>query len=90
LSAPREALITCNGIIYEEAIYPFRSFLDFRGGLSFRKADKSGPAVLILSFTPLVGRFIVQPFDVVVPVPSGEENATDRSWSSRVRMPLAY
>jgi hypothetical protein len=73
MNAPREAFIARTGIIYEGAVYPFRSFLMWWGGLSFRKADKKGPAAIIFSFTQMVGRFIVQPFDVVIPVPPGEE-----------------
>jgi hypothetical protein len=45
----------------------------FWDGISLRKADKKAPAALVFSFIQLVGRFIDQPFDVVVPVPPGEE-----------------
>jgi len=32
----------------------------------------------MFSFTQLVGRFIIQPFDVVVPVPAGEKEQAVR------------
>jgi len=79
MGMPHKAVITRDGIIYEGAVYPFRSFLMFWGGVSFRKADKKSPAVLVFSFTQLVGRFIIQPFDVVVPVPPGEEEKAGRA-----------
>ena len=78
LHAPRDALISRTGIVYEGAVYPFRSFLMYHTGTSFRKAGKRGPAVLIFSFTQLVGRFIVRPFDITVPVPAGEEECAER------------
>ena len=78
MGAPHEAFIARTGIIYEGAVYPFRSFMMWRDGISFRKANKKKPAMIIFSFTQLVGRFIVQPFDVVVPVPAGEEEKTVR------------
>jgi hypothetical protein len=79
MKASHEAVITREGVVYEGGVYPFRSFLVFWGGVTFREADRKGPAALVFSFTPLVGRFIVQPFDVVVPVPFGEEE-----WAGRV------
>jgi hypothetical protein len=45
----------------------------FRDGVSFQKAGKKSPPALVSLFTRLVGRFILQPFDVVVLVPPGEE-----------------
>lgn len=59
--------------MYEGSVYPFHSFLVFRDGLLLHNADKKNPAALVFSFTQLVGRFIIKPFDVVVPVPVGEE-----------------
>ena len=73
IKASHDAIITRSGIVYEGSVYPFRSFLVFWDGISLRKADKKDPAALVFSFTQLVGRFIIQPFDVVVPVPPGEE-----------------
>jgi hypothetical protein len=73
MRAPREAVITRDGIVYEGAVYPFRTFLVFWCGVMLRKPKKNEPAALVFSFTQLVGRFIVQPFDLVVPVPAGEE-----------------
>ncbi|MDP3396141.1 MAG: hypothetical protein Q8S57_05700 [Methanoregula sp.] len=78
MEAPHEALITRTGIIYEGAVYPFRSFLVTWDGVSLRNADKKNPAVMVFSFTQLNGRFIVQPFDVVIPVPAGEEEKAVR------------
>jgi len=71
--APHEAVITCDGVIYEGAVYPFHSFLVFWSGVSFRELKKNDRAALVFSFTQITGRFIIQPFDVVVPVPAGEE-----------------
>ncbi len=78
MHAPHEAFIARTGIIYEGAVYPFRSFLMWRDGCSYRKADKKGPAMIIFSFSQLVGRFIIQPFDVTIPVPAGEEEKAIR------------
>jgi len=73
MNASHEAVITRDGVIYEGAVYPFHSFLVFRGGVSFRTLKKKDRAALVFSFTQITGRFIIQPFDVVVPVPAGEE-----------------
>lgn len=78
MSANHEAVITRDGIIYEGSVYPFRSFLVFWHGVSLKKTGKKDPAALVFSFSQLVGRFIIQPFDVVVPVPPGEEERS--SW----------
>jgi hypothetical protein len=78
MQALHEAVITRNGIIYEGSVYPFRSFLVFWNGVILRKPDKKNPSALVFSFTQLVGRFIVQPFDIVVPVPPGEEEQARR------------
>jgi hypothetical protein len=71
--APHEAVITSNGVMYEGAVYPFHSFLVFWSGVSFRELKKKDRAALVFSFTQITGRFIIQPFEVVVPVPAGEE-----------------
>jgi hypothetical protein len=73
LQVSHDAVITELDIVYEGSVYPFRSFLVFRDGVSFQKAGKKSPPALVSLFTRLVGRFILQPFDVVVPVPPGEE-----------------
>lgn len=78
MDAPREAFITRIGIINKGTVYPFRSFLMFLSGVSFRKATKKNPALIIFSFTQLVGRFIIQPFDVVITVPPDEEELAGR------------
>jgi uncharacterized membrane protein (UPF0136 family) len=78
LGAPHEAIITRNGVVYEGSVYPFRSFLVFWHGISLREPKKNNPAVLVFSFSQFVGRFIIQPFDVVVPVPAGEEETAGR------------
>lgn len=77
LNTPHDAVISPVGIVYEGAVYPFRSFLVFRDGISLRKADNRNPAALVFSFTQAAGAFIVQPFDVVVPVPPGEEERAE-------------
>lgn len=73
MSAAHEAVITHKGIVYEGSVYPFRSFLVFWHGVTFREPGETRPAALVFSFDQLSGRFIIQPFDVVVPVPAGEE-----------------
>jgi len=76
--APHEAFISRIGIIYEGVVYPFHSFLRSRGGISLQNATARNPAVLVFSFTQLNGLIIVQPFDVAIPVPPGEEDAARR------------
>jgi hypothetical protein len=78
IHTPGEAVITRDGIIYEGSVYPFHSFLVSWDGVSFRKEDKKNYAALVFSFTQLVGRFIIQPVDVVVPVPPGEEEGAGK------------
>jgi hypothetical protein len=78
MNAPHEAIITQEGVVYEGAVYPFRSFLVFWHGVTFREAGKKSPAALVFSFTQLVCRVVIQPFDVVVPVPVGEEDRAGR------------
>jgi hypothetical protein len=78
MKASHEAFITHAGIIYEGGVYPFRSFLMWRDGILFREAAKKMPAMIIFSFSQLVGRFIIQPFDVRIPVPAGEEEKAIR------------
>ena len=73
MTSPHEAVITHQGIVYEGSVYPFRSFLVFWHGVTLREPKKKNPATLVFSFTQLVGRFIIQPFEVVVPVPHGGE-----------------
>jgi hypothetical protein len=76
--APHEAVITRDGVVYEGSVYPFRSFLVWWHGVTFREPKKNNPAALVFSFSQLAGRFIIQPFDVAVPVPSGEEERAGR------------
>jgi hypothetical protein len=78
LGAPHEAIITRDGVVYEGPVYPFRSFLAFWHGVTFREAGRKKPAALVFSFSQLVGRFIIQPFEVVIPVPAGEEERGGR------------
>lgn len=73
-SAPRETIITHRGVVYQGAVYPLRSFLIFFHGVSFRGPQKNKPAMIVFSFTQLVGQFIIRPFDIIVPVPGGEED----------------
>ncbi len=78
LGAPHEAVITRDGVVYEGSVYPFRSFLVWWHGVTFREPKRKSPAALVFSFSQLAGRFIIQPFDVAVPVPSGEEERAGR------------
>jgi len=74
LRAPPDAYIAQNGIIFEGAVYPFRSFMMKLDGISFQKASGKHQPALVFSFTQMIGLLIVQPFDIVVPVPAGEED----------------
>lgn len=73
LRASPGAFIAGNGIIYREAVYPFRSFLNRLDGVSFRDATRDEPALLIFSFIQIVGLYILRPYEVRIPVPAGEE-----------------
>jgi len=75
MKTSHDAFISHSGIIYQGTVYPFQSFLVWRTGIAFRKAIKKKPAMIIFSFSQLVGRFIIQPFDVVIPVPAGMERS---------------
>jgi|WetSurMetagenome_2_1015567.scaffolds.fasta_scaffold00131_1 hypothetical protein len=78
LSTPHESVITRDGIIYEGSVFPFHTFFVYWHGVRPRKPVKTHPAALVFSFTRRIGLFIVQPFDVIVPVPSGEEEKAVR------------
>jgi hypothetical protein len=78
MRAAHEAVITRTGIVYEGSVYPFRSFLVFWHGVTFREPEQKRPAALVFSFSQLVGRFIIQPFEIVVPVPPNEEETAGR------------
>ncbi len=73
LKASPEAYIAGNGIIYRQAVYPFRSFLNNLDTVTFRPATRDEPALLIFSYLQLVGLYILQPYAVSIPVPAGEE-----------------
>lgn len=74
LTAPREAIISRTGIVYQGRVYPFRSFLMGMEDVSFKEAGRKAPARITFSFLQLIGRFLIlRPFDVVIPVPSGED-----------------
>ncbi len=73
LRASPEAFIAGNGIIYREAVYPFRSFLNRLDGVSYRDAMHDEPPLLIFSFVQIVGLYILRPYEVRIPIPSGEE-----------------
>jgi len=73
LSTSREAYIAENGIIYEGAIYPFRSFLMKMVDVTFHSADVTQPSVIVFSFTQIIGFYLIRSFEVRVPVPGEEE-----------------
>jgi len=77
LKAPHEAFLARNGIIYEGAVYPFRSFMMNIDEVSLQKATPKKNPALIFSFTQLVGLSIIQSFDIVVPIPAGEEDTAN-------------
>ncbi len=72
LASHPEAYIAQNGIIYEGAVYPFQSFMMNMNEVILQKATTKKNPALIFSFTQLVGLYIIQPFDIVVPIPAGE------------------
>lgn len=78
LEVPREAIITREGILCGASAYRFRTFLASRDRLSLRRADKKNPAALVFSFTRVAGAGFLWPFNVVVPVPPGEEERAER------------
>ncbi len=75
LAATKEAFIAKNGIIYEGAVYPFRSFLMNMEKVTFSEKDGEKPAVLTFSFCQLIGLNISSAFEIEIPVPHGEEKA---------------
>ncbi len=78
LASPKEAYIAENGIIYEGAVYPFRSFLMSMNGIAFKERTGKKPSVLIFSFSQLVGLYITSTFEIAIPVPEGEEEVACR------------
>jgi hypothetical protein len=72
LKTPLEAYIARKGIIYEGAVYPFKSFMMGMYDVSLQKGTGKKNASLIFSFTQLVGLYIIQTFDIAVPIPEGE------------------
>ena len=69
-----EAYIAENGIIYEGAVYPFRSFMMKMDSVRFKEGDRTNPPVIIFSFIQLIGLYIIQPFEIAIPVPLGKED----------------
>jgi hypothetical protein len=74
LQAIPEAYIGRNGVIYREAVYPFRSFLNRLEGVTYREAGFGNPPLLTFSFLQVVGLYILRPYAVSVPIPAGEED----------------
>jgi hypothetical protein len=72
LNTPHEAYIAENGIIYEGVVYPFKSFMSGMYDVSLQKGTGRKNDSLIFSFTQLVGLYIIQAFDIAVPIPDGE------------------
>jgi hypothetical protein len=68
-----ESVITRDGLIYEGSVFPFHTFFVHWHGVRIRKPVKEHPAALVFSFTRRIGLFVTQPFDIIIPVPSGEE-----------------
>ena len=67
-----EAYIAENGIIYEGAVYPFRSFMMKMDGVRFKEGDRTNPPFIVFSFIQLIGLYIIQPFEIAIPVPLGK------------------
>ncbi len=78
MGASHDAFIARSGIIYEGGVYPFRMFMGSWNGVVLRNANKKSPAILVFSFSQMNGRFIIQSFDIVIPVPPGEEENAGR------------
>jgi len=74
LKTSHEAYIAENGIIYEGAVYPFRSFLMKMDGVMIKDRDIKNPPVIVFSFTQLIGLYIIQPFEIAIPVPPGDDD----------------
>jgi hypothetical protein len=72
LKTPHEAYIARNGIIYEGAVYPFQSLMMGMYDVSLQKGAGRKNASLIFSFTQLVGLYVIQAFDIAVPIPDAE------------------
>jgi hypothetical protein len=73
LRSPAMAFIGQNGIIYQGAVYPFRSFGMKVISVEFREKSGEMPAVIAFSFEQLVGLRILSTFDIAIPVPAGED-----------------
>lgn len=73
LAASKEAYIAENGIIYEGAVYPFQSFLMKMERVAFKGKTEKKPAMLIFSFSQVIGLNIASQFEIGIPVPDGEE-----------------
>lgn len=68
-----DAFIAGYGVIYREAVYPFRSFMNRLEGVSFKDAAGGKPSLLIFSFMQVIGLYIPSPYQVSIPVPPEEE-----------------
>jgi hypothetical protein len=75
LKTPHEAYIARNGIIYEGSVYPFQSFMMGMFDVYLQKGTDKKKAALVFSFTQLVGFYVIQAFDIIVPIPDGELDA---------------
>ena len=73
LKTLHEAYIAENGIIYEGAVYPFRSFLMKMDGVVFNEGNIRNSPVIVFSFIQLIGLYVIQPFEIAIPVPLGKE-----------------
>lgn len=73
LEASKEAYIAENGIIYEGSVYPFQSFMMRMEQVAFKEKTGKKPAMLIFSFSQIVGLNIASQFEIGIPVPEGEE-----------------
>lgn len=78
LMAPREAYIAENGIIYEGAVYPFRSFLMRLDRINFKRGLRKKSPMLTFSFTQPIGLYIRSSFDIEIPVPEGKEEMASK------------
>jgi hypothetical protein len=89
LHASHETFITRDGIIYEGGLYPFRSFLMRMEGAAFHEETRKQPAALEFSFLQMVGLYILNPFEITIPVPEGQEERA-REIAAEIRQAIRH
>ena len=75
LKMPAEAWISREGLIYEGSVYPYSGFMYGCKGISYRGGKEP---VLVFEFFQVTGAGIDDPFEIIVPVPTGEKEKAKR------------